>query len=250
MDVIETIHHRRSVRKFQDLPVEWDKIGVILDAGRVAPTPGNLQAWHFLITKDLGKRRAIAEACLQQHWISQAPYIIVIATDNHRYKSHYGVRGEKIYAVQSAAVAAENMLLAADALGLGACFISSFDEEMIARIFNIPGDAKAQVVIPIGYADEKPTAPTRSTLENVVRLESWGGIGRVGDLDATLWNFRVMNKLIDFGKEGYDDMEKSTRTERKKLGERLKEKTEQFRKDLEERGKKKRGPAKSKEKKK
>ena len=46
MDVIEAIHRRRSIRKYMDVPVEWDKGGVILDAGRVAPTAGNLQSWN------------------------------------------------------------------------------------------------------------------------------------------------------------------------------------------------------------
>ena len=72
MDIIECIHTRRSVRKFLDIPVEWDKIAQIISAGRAAPSAGNLQNYRFIVVEDEDMRKQIADACLQQQWIGKA----------------------------------------------------------------------------------------------------------------------------------------------------------------------------------
>ena len=123
MDVLEAIHTRRSVRKYLDKPVEWDKIGTILDAGRMAPTAGNLQPYRFIVVNDPGKIKLIAEACSQQYWIEGAPVLILIVIWLKKVKEFYGERGVDVYAVQDAAVAAQNMMLAAHSLGIGSCQI-------------------------------------------------------------------------------------------------------------------------------
>ena len=66
------------------------------------------------------------------------------------------------------------MLLAAHAQGLGAAWISSFEDHMIRRILQMPDSARPMVVIPIGYADEHPVAQHKLTTENVTYIERWG----------------------------------------------------------------------------
>ena len=56
MDIFACIKTRRSIRCYLDIPVEWDKVGEVLEAGRFSPTSGNIQDWNFIVVKDEDKR--------------------------------------------------------------------------------------------------------------------------------------------------------------------------------------------------
>ena len=184
MDVLECIKTRRSIRKFKDKPVEMEKLGVIIDAGRHAPSAGNLQDWKFILVTEQPLRRKIADACLQQFWIESAPVIIVICAEHRKEERFYGDRGEKIYSIENCSAAAENMFLAAHSQGLGCCWIAAFTDHMLRRALGIPEDVRPTVVLPIGYPDEKPGAVSRLRLEDVTYIENWGT--RIRDVNAFL----------------------------------------------------------------
>ena len=94
METEECILTRRSVRKYKDVKVDIDKIGKILEAGRIAPSSGNIQNWMFILVDDESKRKAIAEACFQQHWMANAPIQIVVCSKPQEAQRYYGIRGE------------------------------------------------------------------------------------------------------------------------------------------------------------
>jgi nitroreductase len=174
MDVFEAIFNRRSIRKFIDKPVEEDKLARILDAARWAPSIGNLQEWQFIVVRDLGRRLQLAEACLGQYWIAQSNAIIVVLTKNDKVTRTYGKKGEEMYVKQDAAAAIQNMLLAAHSLGLGACWVSVFQEDAVERILKIPTDIDVHALIPIGYPAEKPIPPHRLGLDYITFFEEYG----------------------------------------------------------------------------
>ncbi|MBI4149025.1 nitroreductase family protein [Candidatus Woesearchaeota archaeon] len=187
MDIWDCIRTRRSIRKFRDIPVEWDKVGQILNAGRYAPSAGNLQNWQFLVVTDAEKRKQIAEASGQQYWMQTAPIQIIVCMKVQITEQYYGIRGERLYSIQNGAAAAENMMLMAHALGLGSCWVGGFDEEKVKRICQIPDRARPQVIIAMGYADEQPMIPPRLTLENVTFLNRYGeNAGRISDVYGSL----------------------------------------------------------------
>lgn len=174
MDVIECIYSRRSVRKYQDLPIEFEKVGRIVEAGFQAPTAGNIQDYRFIIVQDKAKRAQIAEACLQQYWMETAPVHLVVCIDVKRAKQFYGVRGERLYSVQHAGAAGMNMLLAAHHFELGACWVGAFDEEAIKNVCGIPEYARPEIIITLGYADEIPPRPPKFIIETFTYLERYG----------------------------------------------------------------------------
>ena len=131
METFKAIEKRRSNNKFNDLPVEWEKIGNILRAAQLAPSSGNVQDFRFVVVTDKIKRAAIANAALKQHWIATAPVIIVVYSDPSATKRFYGLRGEKLYAIQNSAAAIENILLAATSQELASCWVGAFDETML-----------------------------------------------------------------------------------------------------------------------
>lgn len=234
--VIEAIKHRRSIRSYLDVPVEWHKVITCIEAGMMAPSAGNLQIWRFVVVRGLEKRGQIAEACLQQHWMQQAPVHIVIFAKLTREEQYYGIRGIRLYSIQDCAMAAMNIMLAAHDLGLGTCFVSAFEEEAMSRVFKLPDDVRPQGVITLGYTDEKPDAPSRFRVETLIGVENYGtamneGRGRVTDAAAAVSTYRYAERFPKYVKDAVGDIEKVTRHQRKqlfgKLVERMKKKKDE-----------------------
>jgi len=196
MTVFEAVSTRRSIRKFTSQDVPMQILGVVLDAGRYAPSAGNLQNWRFILVKEDGIRQRIAESAQQQMWIAQAPIIIVVCAETEKISMHYGVRGERLYSVQNCAAAIQNMLLTAHSLGLASTWIGAFDEDMLRRAVNIPGNVRPQAILPIGYPDEVVPSPSRYTLENVCFYGSYGN--RISNIERVLQNPKVFDKLGGF----------------------------------------------------
>lgn len=175
MDVWDCIRTRRSIRKFKKKLVPWDLIVQIMQAGRHAPTAGNLQSFKFLVVKNEEKRKAISESCLQQYWMANAPIHIAMIGEPEKMERYYGTRGRRLYLIQSVAAAVQNMLLMAHNLGLGACWIGAFDEDNIRYLLNLPEQVEIHAIIPIGYPDEEPEMPPKFRLEHMWFVEKWWG---------------------------------------------------------------------------
>jgi len=177
MDIEECIKTRRSIRKYKDNPVDWDKITRILDAGRFAPSAGNIQNWKFIVARKDELRKKLTKAAFDQEWMQQAPVHIVITAEPEKAERFYGARGERLYTIQGCAAVIQNMLLVANELGLGSCWVGAFDETKVKRALNMPENPTPQAIITIGYADEEPDLPPRVEIEHTVYLEKWWGKG-------------------------------------------------------------------------
>lgn len=200
MEVFDAIRTRRSIRKFKDKEVPWDNIVTIMQAGKYAPSAGNMQNWKFIVVKNDAKRQAIAKACLQQEWMEVAPIFIVVVAEPEKMERYYGTRGARLYTIQGCAAAIENMLLTAHSLGLGSCWIGAFDEDEIWRILNLPEEKSVQAVIPIGYADETPEPPPKYRIEHMMFFEKWWG--RLEPPRTHLGYWSVANeKMVHAGKK-------------------------------------------------
>ncbi|RLE37933.1 nitroreductase family protein [Candidatus Woesearchaeota archaeon] len=213
MDILGVIKNRRSVRKFLDVPVSWDLIGLIMEAGKAAPSAGNLQPWKFIACTDESVIKQVATACLQQNWIATAPVVIVVVCDATTTKQHYGVRGEKLYSIQGCAACIENMLLVAHSLGLGACWVGAFEEIMLRNALGIPEEVRPQAVIPIGYPDEKPPEPVEFPLENLVYHNKFGA----GFRDLNVITKQYGDVWRDWAKKGRKAVQKKFGKGTKKL---------------------------------
>ncbi|MBI5398929.1 nitroreductase family protein [Candidatus Woesearchaeota archaeon] len=231
METFEAIEKRRSIRKYLEVPVEWEKVGNVLRAAQQAPSAGNLQDWKFVVVTDKETRKKIANAAMQQSWIEKAPVIIVVYSEPYKTKRFYGDVGEKIYSVQNGAAAIENMLIAATDQGLGSCWVSAFDEPMLCTIMNSPKNVKPQAVVTIGYPDEDPITPTKYHLYDLTFINTWGS--RIANPDLVLDNWSdVILKKIQGAKE-------AAQTEATPIVKRLFEKAKEHAKKIHEKMKKK-----------
>lgn len=239
MDIFEAFRDRRSVRKYLDLPVEWDKVGSVVEAGRLAPSSGNLQTWKFIIVRDLAKRKAIAEASAQQFWMEQAPVHIVIVGVLDKHRRFFGERGEQLYVIQDCAMAAMQMMLAAHALGLGSCFVSSISEDKIGEVILIRGNGRPMGVVTLGYSAEIPKAPLKYRIENVAYLEVDAGRayvhgytpGRIADFDQSMSNWRLAERGIKYAQQAVHDIDRVTKAKREGFLQKLVQKATKLKKD-------------------
>ena len=216
MDVLECIKTRRSIRKFKKEPVEWIKIAKVLESGLAAPSAGNLQDFRLMAVTDEGKRRKIAHFCMEQLWMVNAPVFIVVSSTFEKTKRYYGVRGERLYSIQSAAAAAQNILLAAYEQGLGACWVGAFDENPVAELLNIPDYCRVQAIIPIGYPDEKVPCPPKYGVEQMCHINMFG------DNAGKVWDIRkdILKEWSPYVEETVDSVKKVFDND-SKLGEKI-----------------------------
>ncbi|MGB9903459.1 MAG: nitroreductase family protein [Desulfotomaculales bacterium] len=155
-DLLTLIRERRSVRRYQSRPVPSEAITALLEAARWAPSAGNLQPWFFYVVTKQKEKELLAKAALNQHFISQAPVCLVVCAEPERSARVYGDRGRYLYCFQDTAAAAQNILLAAFALGLGACWVGAFREEEVRLGLSLPKGLLPVALIPVGYPAGEP----------------------------------------------------------------------------------------------
>jgi len=171
MEFFGVINKRRSVRQFKSDPIPNEHIEKILGAAHLAPSAGNTQCPRFYVIKDPEVKRRLATEAGHQLFIAQAPIAIVMVADLDAVGTGYGERGRSTYALQDTAVAAENILLAATALGYGSCWVGAFDEAAAARILGLPATMRPVAILPIGVPDEPTTrVPPRKKIEEVTKF--------------------------------------------------------------------------------
>jgi len=175
VDVFEAIKNRRSVRAFTNQPVSDEEVMKLIDAARLAPSAGNIQPWEFVVVRDPKIKRGLSMAALNQTFIEEAPVVVVVCANQLRSGRGYGSRGVTLYCLQDTAAATQNMLLAAYALGLATCWVGAFQEEEARRVLHIPNGVRPVAIIPVGHPAEKPEAPDRRSLSEIVHHEFLGG---------------------------------------------------------------------------
>ncbi len=192
--VLDTIRARRSIRRYLDTPVPRELIEKILDAARWAPSAHNRQPWRFAIIENSETKRALASAmgdklradlerdgaardviekdtARSYQRITNAPVVIVVCVTMREMDSYADARrrhAEYLMATQSVAMATQNLLLAAHALGLGACWMCAplFVPETVREVLKLENDWEPQVLITMGFGGET-REKTRMSLEDV-----------------------------------------------------------------------------------
>ncbi len=169
MDFYDVVDKRRSIRAFQEKPVDVKTIRKILDTVSLAPSAGNLQAYRITIVRGQAVKEGLMSAAFDQESIIHAPVVLVFSADQKRSEMKYGDRGMEFYSMQDATIAAAYCQLAAAAEGLGSVWVGGFDVLEVSRVINAGSYEVPVAIIPIGYAAENPTRPERRRLEGLVR---------------------------------------------------------------------------------
>ena len=145
---IELAKARYSCRTYDARPVEQEKLDLILEAGRVAPSAVNFQPWHLYVIRDKESLKQIHEA-YHREWFRTAPCVLVVAGDHG--KDHTDV---------DVAIATDHMSLQATELGLATCWICNFDVTRAREVLDLPEHMEPVVFLPLGYPLDE-TDPNR-----------------------------------------------------------------------------------------
>lgn len=171
MDYFELINNRESIRDYNpNTKVNKNTLLKIIDAGRIAPSASNKQPWKFLIISSdemLNKVRL----CYHSDWFKNAPHILVVVGN----KSNSWIRKTDNYnSIETdLTISMDYMILAAEALGVGTCWISAFDNEILRKSLQLTKNEIVYSITPLGYPNkgfQKKAVKTRKTLEEVVKF--------------------------------------------------------------------------------
>jgi nitroreductase len=167
--ILNAIKARYSVRNFKDKEIEQEKLDAILEAARLAPSARNLQDWHFVVIKDKTKREQLSDICNSSKFVSTAPVTIAVCAGNTDYTM---TCGEKAYTVD-AAIAGEHIALQAASMGLGSCWIGSFDQDKIAELIKLPDSFRVVTLLPIGYPDSARPVRNLKPISEIVSYDQF-----------------------------------------------------------------------------
>ncbi len=154
MDFIMT---RRSIRAYTDRPVSEESVTQLLRAAMAAPSAKNQQPWHFVVVRDRDLLEAIARSTPYSGMTRDAQLAVVVcAAADERDPGYWP---------QDCAAATENLLLAANTLGLGAVWLGFYPlperVEALRGLLGIPEDVVPFSVVPVGYPAEHPARVDR-----------------------------------------------------------------------------------------
>ena len=168
MALLDVIRKRYSCRAYQDKSVEQDKLDCILEAARLAPSARNMQDWRFVVVTDKAIKSQVAATTNRPEVFEKAGVIIAACSNS----DHVMRCGQAIGPID-VSIALEHICLQAADLGLGTCWIGSFDADKVRQILEIPENVVIIELMTVGYpADSKPE-PKREPIEKIVCYDTW-----------------------------------------------------------------------------
>jgi F420 biosynthesis protein FbiB-like protein len=192
---LDVIGSRRSIRAFSSKAIPPSILDSVIDAGRRAPSPHNTQPWAFVVISGEERRRlaasmrsaylrylrsqgdgsALEKADRASSRTASVPLLLLLCLDVSELRAQptrARRRGEWLMGAQSVAAAAENMLLAANANGLGGCWRGApiFCAPAVRRALGLPVNLEPQILLELGYPAEKPGRKRLKAKDEIVRI--------------------------------------------------------------------------------
>ncbi len=174
---MDVVANRKSIRDYQEKPVEAEKLTKILEAARLAPSWGNKQACRYIVVTNKKTIDELAGKFLG--FVKQAPALVVACADPKASGSYNGMD----YYLVDVGISMHQLVLAATNEGLGTCWIGGFDEAKIKQTLSIPENVRVVAITPIGYPAELSLkskfirsavgADKRKPIETIVHKEKW-----------------------------------------------------------------------------
>ncbi|MCK9612735.1 MAG: nitroreductase family protein [Bacteroidales bacterium] len=179
MNFHELIRLRQSTRKYNDKPVEREKILHCIEAARLAPSACNSQPWSFIIIDEPQQRNKVARETYNNvipfnKFVAEASAIVAVIIEKPTLISQLGgrIKNKDFYLIDIG-IAAEHFCLQAAEEGLGTCMLGWFNEKNIQDILNIPKNKRIGLLITMGYSNVKIRSKIRKPLEKITKYNSY-----------------------------------------------------------------------------
>jgi len=192
VELFEAINNRRSIRHYTTDPVDDDKVTKVLEAGRWAPSWANTQCWRFVVVRDPDIKARIGQGLMGMKIdgklmdnpgtkaINDVPVLIVVCAETNKAGCKPGdatinnfVTDKGDWFMFDAALAVQNMALAAHGLGLGTVIMGAFDAPMVEEILEIPEGYRVIILLPLGVPAREGKAPPRTPLDEITVRDKW-----------------------------------------------------------------------------
>ncbi len=168
MDAIEAIMTRSSVRSYSSQPVEDEKIETLMRAAMAAPTGMNRQPWAFYVVQSREKLEELGSKIHGSRMAATAQLAIIVCGDLNKAGDGDSWRHDT-------AAAGQNILIAANAMGLGAVWTGAYPSEervnTLREVLSIPDNLVPICCIPVGYPDSEPTIKEKWNTENIIYVK-------------------------------------------------------------------------------
>ena len=167
--VLEAIRSRRSIREFSKKAVSGELLREIISAGIWAPSGLNNQPWRFVLVRDEGCRKELASLTHYKHIIQAAPALIIVYLDEAEMY-------DSVKDHQSAGACIQNMLLAAESLGLGAVWLGQIltNKQLVNAVLGLEPKYDLMAVLALGYPSHGNQQSHRKSLSDFILKEIGG----------------------------------------------------------------------------
>jgi len=164
MDAIRALRERHSVRSFTDKSVDRQVIEDLVDCARLAPTARNVQPWEFVVVTDATRLQQLAEHTDHGKFIADAPVCIAVFSRNTKYF------------LEDGSAATTQLLLAAHALGLGACWVAGDKKpyvDTVRELLDVPQGYRLISLIAIGHPHDSSPQKDKRPLDELIHWGKW-----------------------------------------------------------------------------
>ncbi|MBZ9686655.1 nitroreductase family protein [Clostridium estertheticum] len=173
-ETLKLLNDRTSLRKYMDKPISPEDLQYILEGAMRAPTAGNMMTYSIIVVQDNKKKEILSKSCDNQPFIAKAPLVLIFVADYQKWFEYYKVNNVLEYckknnmeylapseaslflAIGDAIIAAQNAVVAAEAIGIGSCYIGDIMEkyEFHKELLKLPEFAFPAAMLCLGYYPE------------------------------------------------------------------------------------------------
>lgn len=182
MALLNPIVTRRSIRRFKDEQVSEEQVELLLRAAHAAPSGSNTQPWNYIVVRSEELRRKIMEVSHKQKWMMQAPVFLVCVADlSVRIKEgelpaidENSPLPEVKLILRDATISVDHLVLQAEYMGLGSCWVAWFKNKDIRPVLDIPDTHYVVAVVVVGVSDQSPKPRPRKDFNSMIYRDKWG----------------------------------------------------------------------------
>lgn len=173
MSSFESALNLKTFDKCRDETLPRKTVGRILEAGRYAPSPGNVQCLEFIVIESEDSLQSLAETT-GNNKITEAPTTVLVIGDIPRMRKRVGGSEARKACMAEAAFSVQNMRLVANENDMASVLISGFDGDIVGQKFDVPDGKVPLMAVSIGYTDNPHTSEHKFRLQQRCYYDSYG----------------------------------------------------------------------------